>query len=164
MLYFFWSVLNVVAFGLLVVFLFKIVREAAAHWGRLRASLLLLVLLGACSRTSSKATPPVTSAPISGDVSDLTPGTYRPIIAQEFSYQCSLFVDVPSPEFKVTPRVFLGFSGILIGHKWEQLGPGVFRLQNGRLYYSTAHLLRWDLLGLPIYSQIKELRGSVALQ
>ncbi|GAB3899318.1 hypothetical protein GCM10028803_20260 [Larkinella knui] len=55
------------------------------------------------------------------------------------------------------------WSGFITGYDWEPTSISV-RATNGPNYaYSVAGLLRWKLLGLPLYSQPKSYAGSIEL-
>ena len=107
---------------------------------------------------------------MSGDTSNVPSGTYSTVI--DYST-----VIEEHPANKITLLVFKGsagkpadlvtavpvVSGYMLGHQWEPFGNGIYRFENGNLMYNVAEIVHWNLLGMQVYTQVKELQGTTAL-
>lgn len=160
MLYIIWELLNLAALLCLLWASYKAVRILAREWGILKTGLFGLLLLG---MTGGK---PPASVPVRTAVSStntLPPGIYLPVISDQLINRLSLIVIKGSGPDTTAATVAQDFSGLVIGHKWEPIGPGIYHFQHGQLAYNSPQLLHWNLLGINVFTQKKHLQGTTTL-
>ncbi|MBU6121710.1 hypothetical protein [Hymenobacter siberiensis] len=160
MLYIIWELLNLVALGLLLWASYKAVKILAREWGILKTGLFTLLLL-AMTGGKQKASVPMRTAV--SNTNALRPGIYLPVISDKFINRLSLVIIKSSGTDTTAATVAQDFSGLGVGHKWEPIGPGIYRFQHGQLAYNIPQLLRWNLLGINVFTQLKQLKGTTTL-
>ena len=161
MLYVTWELLNLAALLFLLWAIYKAAQILAREWGILKTSLFGFLLLSMASSKPQASSPVLTTF---RDISSLRNGIYLPVISDQLINRLSLVVIKGSSPDSTVATVAQNFSGLIMGHKWEPLGPGTYRFQHDHLTYDSPQLLRWNLLGINIYTQLKRLQGTTILR
>ncbi|WP_140468562.1 hypothetical protein [Hymenobacter nivis] len=62
-------------------------------------------------------------------------------------------------------QVIRSVAGTFLGgHSWEPVGLSNYHIEKGQFTYNTTELLHWRLLGLTVFTQVKDLHGTKTLQ
>ncbi|MFD1470144.1 hypothetical protein ACFQ48_18085 [Hymenobacter caeli] len=166
MLYAGWELLNWVALYLVARAVFKALSLVVSEWGILKAGALFIILLSTChGRSPAPAAGQATSVAATGDASGVDRGPHLVTIAEEPMGSVVLLVTkgalINPTGLQVARSVSGTFPG---GHRWEPVGLGSYHIEKDRFTYGTTELLHWQLLGTTVYTQVKDLHGTVAIK
>src|SRR5918993_3957259 len=158
MLYIIWAILNAVVFCLFFWMLYKALIMVRDKFGRV-ASLFLIVgllsFMGAPKEEEENNFLSLQQASVVqnnvGQVSHSTVLKKYPLFAVHLSVTCDV---LPGNKVLKPVSVLAGQVGFVMAHRWEVIHASVqYNATHKKLEYVVGGVIRWNLLGIPFYTQ-----------
>ena len=172
MLYLLWCALNIgLSFGLLYLTL-RLVGLLRQHTGLGITVLVCLSLLAMCRREPADKPAPTPAAQVAfGSAAALSTAHYYEVrLDSQAVYYLGLLVNNGRPVSaagdttgRSVARISPVFSGWTAGQRWRWL-PGTYQLNGLQLRYNVAAELDWNLLGVPVYTELRKYGGVAVLR
>lgn len=168
MLYIIWAILNAIVFCLFFWMMYKALVMVRDKFGRVASLFLIVGLLSFMSapKEEAKNVLSLQQAPVVqsnlGQVSHGTVLKKYPLFAVHLSVICDVLSN--NEELKPT-SVLAGQYGFVMAHRWKLNNATVrYNATTQKLNYIVHGVIRWNLLGIPFYTQSQTFEGSIAVE
>lgn len=169
-LYTIWGLLNIGLGITLFVISYRNFRFFSERYGSLATGILFLLTVSMCQSPGTNH--PVQSNPNFSKTTVLIPNfspewlkPYQARLVDFGSFQLSQHLMLTrknqSDSTQITSTVLL--TGFTSGILWKPITSSATVGQDRHIYYASAGVLEWRLLGLPLYHEIKQFTGSVSI-
>lgn len=164
MLYLLWAVLNIGLFLLFIYVAYRATRLLRQHLGTGAA---LFFVIGLLSFVSSKNVEEdgFKSANEKNTSVNLQQQNYYSALLEDnaaFHIRLDLVTNKPTAAAPFeTVKYYTHVTGFVAGHQWKP-ATATFNYRSGQVHYEVHGIIRWRLLGIPVYAQPKIYKGTIA--